>query len=189
MFLPCVLFKGCTTNIYASTDENLLYRYDVTTKDWETLAGESISGKITDVTVNADYIAVSTVDGVWYRSLNSEIPWIKYDFKSDENVKVTSIKMVYPINSYFRDPTYKDWFLATTAQGELYSGFLTDVRGLTRLGSTFANRSAPPILSLAVNGYSKFSARADGLYCEQSWTILNAEWWLRSRFSRAQPCR
>jgi hypothetical protein len=172
--------------IYVSDEQNQLYRYDLTTGSWENLPGGEWRG-VTDITANYDYLAISTVDGVWYRETHPDEPWTQFDLK--ENVAIAAIEMVHPIRSwkhYFMDPVDDDWFLATTEKGEIYFGYLTESGGLLKMDSQTPVRNAP-VSSLAVNEYSKFMAGLGGLYCEQSWTILDSEWWLR--LGGKPPCK
>ena len=174
-------------NIYVLTGQDALYRYNTSTGKWNGIFVQGLTGKITDVSVNYEYRVVSTLDGIWYQKINPETQWKKYDFKSEEKATITLVRMVYPVKYwkyyfYGYDTTQDDWFLATTEKGETYSGSLTEPQLLQKIFT-----SPTLISSLAVNGYSKFSERSDGLYCEQTWLILDSEWWLR--FGRAQPCK
>ncbi len=173
--------------IYVSNELGLIYRYNLTTGNWEDFPAEGFTGRITDITVNYDYFALSTADGIWYRKISSGEPWEQFVLK--ENVTLAAMEMVHPVRSwehYFSDPTDDDWFLATTEQGEIYFGYLTESGGLLKMDGQMPALDAL-ISSLAVNEYSKFMAGPGGLYCEQSWVITDSEWWLR--FSGNPPCK
>ena len=172
--------------IYVSTGQNSLFKHTIATGAWDEIGPASLAGNITDITLNYEFLAVSTKEGIWYQKIGSEQTWINNDFNSRGIATITSLKLVYPVKSwkyyfYGYDATKDDWFLATTEKGEIYSGYLTEQQQLQKI---FISPTA--ISSLAVNGYSKFSVRSDGLYCEQTWTPLETEWWLR--FGRTQPC-
>jgi len=172
--------------VYVSNEQDLLFRYDLTNGSWHEMPTEGITGKTTDITVNYGYFAVSTVDGIWYRTIASNGKWLPYDLK--ENVVITTLEMILPVRCwehYFIDPIDDDWFLAVADQGGIYHGALTE-GGLEKMPELPAG--ATPVASLAVNEYSKFVTGPGGLYCEQSWNILDSEWWL-IRFGKESRCQ
>ena len=171
--------------VYAATELGRVYLYDVSTDEPAPVALDGLTGDITDLTINYAYFAISTSDGVWYRQLDSELAWTKSNFLSDENPGFVSIELLYPVRSW-RYLSYEsqddDRFFAVTEKGELYSGTLTEKQSLRKVLETPAR-----ISSLAVNGLSKFSASPDGLYCQQTWYLIQSEWWLR--FTNTKPCQ
>jgi hypothetical protein len=190
--------KNPLQEVSISPDKKLLYaterestfKYDFAAGDWSAVEAGDISGEITDITMNYAFITISTKDGIWYRSAaTQEGSWNKYELRLGKDITIVSLEMVRPALTWthrFADGGEDDRFLALTDSGEVYSGYLTDGRGLNPIGSISAG--TPGYNSLAVNRNSKFAAGSSELLCQQSWTILNWEWW-EDRIVKNKPCK
>ena len=175
---------------YLIGENESLLKYDFLTKEWEGVDLNGITGKITDITMNYTYLAISTRDGIWYQKTAEETAWHKYDLRISEDIVIVSIAMVRPVRTWTRNffnPGEDDRFLALSDSSAIYSGYLTGSEGLNPIGPPPVDIKKSDTLSLSVNLNSKFIASSNGLFCQQSWTILDSEWWAY-KFGKSKPC-
>jgi hypothetical protein len=166
--------------IHVSTDQEALYTYDLARSAWQPMNDDGITGEITDLAINYEYLAISTTDGIWYRRLDPDARWTQYPPVS---TGITSIEMRYTVQSWKHTIINRledDAFVFTTEKGEIYAGLLTEhYIEPTRVASISASLS-----SLAVSGYTVCVTAPDGLNCQQQWSMLDPEWWRIPRSNR-----
>jgi len=177
--------------IYVISQEDEIFRFDVKKKEWiKPITLETVTGDITDIAVNYQFLAVSTTAGIWYRDLTKDNEWAQFQQGLKEEPTIVALSMVRPVRTGARtlvNMGEDDWFLALTKTGDVYEGHLTELDGLNPFGSIPINQR-DQIVSLTVKGYSRIATSTSGLFCEQSWTILDAEWRLYL-FSLNKPCQ
>lgn len=176
--------------IYAVGIHGPIYTYDMNTHQWNNILLDEVTGEITDLTVNSWYLAISTTGGIWYQSTNNTGNWEKFNFRLDRQPTVVSIGMYRILPSWGGDIVNlkeSDRLIALTEAGEFYSADLTTEDGMASLSAPYGLDPKADNLSLAVNQNSNFAVDATGVFCKQTWIVLEVEW-RKYLFSDDKPC-